>query len=114
MIYEFRCGECHKVSEVWMKMSDPNPTQCPACGSSKFERIISNTSFALKGSGWYTTDYKKSSPPPPTSTPATSTTPAADKKETQADSSSAQTTTPTNCGQNAAAPCGSGACTKPN
>ncbi len=91
MIYEFKCGDCEKVSEVWMKMSDPNPTQCPLCGSTKFERIISNTSFALKGSGWYTTDYKK---------------PSSDDKK---DMSSA-----TSCGQNASAPCGAGACAKPN
>ena len=45
-----------------MKMSDPAPEKCTACGSSnKMERVISATSFALKGSGWYTTDYRRPS-----------------------------------------------------
>lgn len=62
MIYEYKCADCGKVFEVWAKMSDPAPDQCPACESPKLEKLISSTSFALKGSGWYTTDYKK--PPP--------------------------------------------------
>lgn len=62
MIYEYRCGDCDQISEFMMKMSDPHPEKCPKCGKSgSLERIISKTSFALKGSGWYTTDYKKSS-----------------------------------------------------
>ncbi|NCN27295.1 zinc ribbon domain-containing protein [bacterium] len=60
MIYEYRCNECQEVSEFSMKMSDPHPEACPKCGEKgALERIISKTSFALKGSGWYTTDYKK-------------------------------------------------------
>ena len=61
MIYEFRCEDCAHIQELWMKMSDPPPESCPKCGGHKLEKIISSTSFALKGSGWYTTDYKKSS-----------------------------------------------------
>jgi putative FmdB family regulatory protein len=61
MIYEYKCGDCEKVHEVWAKMSDPAPAHCPECQSPKLEKVISATSFALKGSGWYTTDYKKSS-----------------------------------------------------
>ncbi|MBS1984383.1 MAG: zinc ribbon domain-containing protein [Bdellovibrionales bacterium] len=60
MIYEYKCEDCGKVHEVWAKMSDPAPTECPFCKSAKLEKVISATSFSLKGTGWYTTDYKKS------------------------------------------------------
>jgi putative FmdB family regulatory protein len=64
MIYEYRCGECENVNEFHMRMSDPHPTICPSCNKQNtLERIISRTAFALKGSGWYTTDYKRSSSP---------------------------------------------------
>jgi putative FmdB family regulatory protein len=61
MIYEYKCNQCETVHEVWAKMSDPAPNACPHCGAPKLERVISKTSFALKGSGWYTSDYKKPS-----------------------------------------------------
>ncbi len=38
------------------KFSDTPLTVCPACGG-KLKKLISNTSFVLKGSGWYVTDY---------------------------------------------------------
>jgi len=62
-IYEFRCAECDHVFESWQKVSDPNPDKCPSCGASKVEKLISSTSFRLKGGGWYASDYagKKSS-----------------------------------------------------
>ncbi len=63
MIYEYKCNDCGQVSEVYAKMSDPAPEACPKCQKKgTLEKIISSTSFALKGSGWYTTDYKRSSP----------------------------------------------------
>jgi putative FmdB family regulatory protein len=60
MIYEYQCLDCNQVQEFWMKMSDPHPELCQKCGSKgHLERLISKTSFALKGSGWYTSDYKR-------------------------------------------------------
>ncbi len=73
MIYEYRCGKCESVNEFQMKMSDPHPVTCPSCNSEgTLERIISRTSFALKGSGWYTTDYKRAAAPAATPAPAAS------------------------------------------
>ena len=57
-IYEYRCAECHQVFEEWCKQVDDGHASrpCPICkGASK--RLISNTSFALKGGGWYATEY---------------------------------------------------------
>jgi len=59
-LYEYECEGCKSVQEVRQKVSDPLLTQCPACGSDKVRKIVSRTTFALKGTGWYNTDYRKS------------------------------------------------------
>jgi putative FmdB family regulatory protein len=60
-IYEFRCTNCNKITEVMMKVTDPAPRDC-SCGEQKpLEKILSRTSFVLKGEGWYETDFKKPS-----------------------------------------------------
>lgn len=66
-IYEYECEGCHKVHEVMQKFSDAPLAACPDCGKS-VHKIMSRTSFALKGTGWYSTDYKKSAVPPSLST----------------------------------------------
>jgi putative FmdB family regulatory protein len=55
-IYEYECLKCGEVFEVQQRMSDP-PKRSHACGSRKVKRLMSNTSFVLKGTGWYKTDY---------------------------------------------------------
>lgn len=57
-IYEYECKKCEKVHEMIQKFSDPPLEKCPDCGA-KVEKIISLSSFALKGSGYYSTDYKR-------------------------------------------------------
>jgi putative FmdB family regulatory protein len=57
-IYEYQCPKCEKVYEVMQKFSDPPETACPQCAG-PVTKIVSRTSFQLKGSGWYVTDYKK-------------------------------------------------------
>ena len=59
-IYEYQCASCHKVHEVLQKFSDAPLAACPECDS-PVEKLMSMSSFALKGTGWYTTDYKKKS-----------------------------------------------------
>jgi len=56
-IYEYRCEKCGKVTEVSQKITDPQLKKCKFCGG-KLVKLISNTSFILKGSGWFKTDYK--------------------------------------------------------
>jgi putative FmdB family regulatory protein len=62
-IYEFKCtnNACNNVEEHLLRHSDPLPTNCEKCAS-PIEKLVSQTSFALKGSGWYVTDYKGSNP----------------------------------------------------
>jgi len=57
-IYEYRCAECQQLFEEWCKQVEDKSAihNCPIC-KGEARRIISNTSFALKGSGWYVTEY---------------------------------------------------------
>ncbi len=55
-IYEYACDACGQHHEIMQKISDQPLTQCPSCGGT-MRKMISNTSFVLKGSGWYKTDY---------------------------------------------------------
>ncbi|MAG26006.1 transcriptional regulator [Candidatus Pacearchaeota archaeon] len=55
-LYEYRCKECkHKFDEI-KRFDDPNPP-CAKCSSLKVTKLISQTSFALKGGGWYKDHY---------------------------------------------------------
>jgi putative FmdB family regulatory protein len=55
-IYEYHCNKCDDIFEELIRMSDPNPP-CPKCGEKNVEKLISRSSFHLKGGGWYVTDY---------------------------------------------------------
>lgn len=56
-IYEYQCPQCGKVFEDWVQLSDAAATRpCPGCGAAA-RHILSNTSFVLKGGGWYVTEY---------------------------------------------------------
>ena len=58
-IYEYKCGSCGEQMEVMQRISDPRLTVCPACGG-ELAKLISNTSFVLKGGGWYADGYSSS------------------------------------------------------
>ena len=56
-IYEYACPHCHKTFEEWLRSGDDAETQpCPDCGET-CHRVISNTSFILKGGGWFASSY---------------------------------------------------------
>ncbi len=55
-IYEYRCNDCHQLFEEWQKDFQEREVNCPICGGAS-SRLISNSAFVLKGSGWYVTDY---------------------------------------------------------
>ena len=54
-IYEYQCRKCKKITEQIQGYHDPGP-HCPSCGG-KTDKVMSESSFQLKGSGWYKTDY---------------------------------------------------------
>ena len=56
-IYEYQCPKCQHTFEEWVKASESHGQEpCPKCGEPS-PRIMSHTSFVLKGGGWYVSDY---------------------------------------------------------
>jgi len=54
-IYEYLCKKCGEF-EVTQRITEKPLAKCPTCRG-KVTKLISSTSFQLKGSGWYITDY---------------------------------------------------------
>jgi len=72
-IYEYSCQKCQARVEVMQKITDKPLKRCKSCGG-KLEKEWSTSSFQLKGSGWYVTDYAaKKSGAPDTESPAPAT-----------------------------------------
>ena len=55
-IYEYQCDQCGRVEEALQKITDKPRTKCNHC-SGKLHKLISQSAFHLKGTGWYVTDY---------------------------------------------------------
>ena len=88
-IYEYQCTKCGEVFEAFQKITDEPLTQCKFC-KSRVEKLISHSSFQLKGSGWYLTDYAKRSSSSALDKPKTSE--STDKSETAKSSSDSKGT----------------------
>ena len=57
-IYEYECQKCGSPLEILQKITDTPLKKCKSNGcNGKLRRLISNSAFVLKGSGWYVTDY---------------------------------------------------------
>lgn len=56
-IYEYQCGKCGTF-EITQRITEKSINRCPTC-KGKVKKLISNTSFQLKGTGWYVTDYAR-------------------------------------------------------
>jgi putative FmdB family regulatory protein len=59
-LYEYECTRCGKVEEAFQRFSDKPLSKCRHC-SGKLHKLISQSAFHLKGSGWYVTDYANKS-----------------------------------------------------
>jgi putative FmdB family regulatory protein len=55
-IYEYKCHKCGKEFEVFQGITAPAVKSCKFCKGS-VQKLMSLSSFHLKGSGWYATDY---------------------------------------------------------
>jgi len=58
-IYEYQCEACHDVIEAQQSLSDKPLTTCPACRGN-LKKLVSRSSFQLKGGGWYSDGYSTS------------------------------------------------------
>lgn len=77
-VYEYECDSCGKVFEVQQRMADAPLTRCPECDGT-VKKVMSMSSFQLKGGGWYADGYASArkdagtstaaTPPPATTTP---------------------------------------------
>jgi putative FmdB family regulatory protein len=70
-IYEYQCTKCGEIFEAVQRISDDPLTECKFCKAT-VEKLISQSSFQLKGSGWYLTDYARRSSSPTTEKPKSS------------------------------------------
>lgn len=63
-IYEYKCTSCGNEFEIIQKVGAGPLRKCRECNG-KLEKLISRSSFQLKGGGWFVNDYagggKKSS-----------------------------------------------------
>lgn len=86
-IYEYSCTKCGNIEELFQKITDRPLTKCSQC-SGKVHKLISQSTFHLKGSGWYVTDYAnksggKSTSKKSTNPPSTTDSGASTKKKTK-------------------------------
>jgi len=70
-IYAYRCEGCGFQKDALQKLSDPPLKDCPECGQPKLAKQLTAAGFALKGTGWYVTDFRDQSKKPADKAPAT-------------------------------------------
>lgn len=57
-IYEYQCQQCHHQVEAFQKINEAPLTACPNCHKNALQKLVSASSFQLKGTGWYATDFR--------------------------------------------------------
>ncbi|HEX5674532.1 MAG TPA: FmdB family zinc ribbon protein [Azonexus sp.] len=62
-IYAYKCAACGYAQDEMQKVSDAPLSVCPSCGKADYAKQITAPGFALKGTGWYATDFKGSAKP---------------------------------------------------
>ena len=104
-IYEYECTSCCKVIEVIQRMTEDPLTNCPDC-SGPVNKLVSKSSFQLKGGGWYADGYSSKSSNGSGSTPkdkstkdksTKNTSPKAEKTTSSSSDSSAVTKSKADC-----------------
>ncbi|OFV89634.1 MAG: hypothetical protein A3J75_06170 [Acidobacteria bacterium RBG_16_68_9] len=71
-VYEYECPKCGEF-EITQRITEDALKKCPTCRA-KVKKLMSSTSFQLKGAGWYVTDYaRKDEKKPKEEKPATET-----------------------------------------
>jgi putative FmdB family regulatory protein len=60
-IYEYRCDKCGQEFELFRSITDKGTPSCKSCDG-PVQKLISRSSFHLKGTGWYVTDYAGKKP----------------------------------------------------
>jgi len=87
-IYEYECTKCGNIEEALQKFSDKPLTRCGHC-KGKLTKLVSQSTFHLKGSGWYVTDYANK--PKDSAEPSKKDSAEPSKKEKQSKSAESKT-----------------------
>ena len=93
-IYEYECQACEHRFEEWQKMADEPIKVCPKCAAPKVEKLISHTSFQLKGGGWYSDLYASKKPSSGSSEPSSSSSSGSSGSGSSSGASTSPPTTP--------------------
>jgi len=101
-IYPYRCENCGFQKDALQKLSDAPLRDCPECGQPRLVKQLTAAGFALKGTGWYVTDFRdsgKKAGPSDAAKPA-----AAESTSTSSATASASAPTPSATAPSSAAP----------
>lgn len=67
--YEYKCPKCGTEFEEFQKMNAKSAAKCPKCGAKAERQLSGGGGFVFKGSGFYTTDYKRAGEKKPSEGP---------------------------------------------
>ena len=59
IIGKYKCLKCGYQFEELQMSHHTSLVKCPKCSGDQLKKCVSLSSFQLKGSGWYATDYNK-------------------------------------------------------
>jgi len=91
-IYEYQCDNCQQVTEAWQSLSEEPLSTCQSC-SGPLKKLISMSSFHLKGGGWYADGYS-----------------GGNKACAKSESCPAKSSSDSGTSETKSTPCGQGAC----
>ncbi len=57
--YEYKCPNGHVFEKFFQQMTNKQHERCPKCGKRATRVISAGVGLVFKGSGFYTTDYKR-------------------------------------------------------
>jgi len=57
--YRYACESCGETFRELHLNGDTAPVVCPVCGGRETRRLLPRIGVLYKGSGYYTTDYRK-------------------------------------------------------
>ena len=60
--YEYRCKACGSEFELFQKVTDPAPAECPKCAGGPIQKVFRSVGIIFKGSGFHVNDYRKDTP----------------------------------------------------
>jgi len=91
-IYEYKCENCNKIVELVQPFNATSPETCVHCGKGPLRKLVSQSSFILKGDGWYKDGYSGPSNQKPSTDSDTS---QSSQTESASSSNTSETSTDT-------------------